>query len=64
MPNSSEQTKTYLLDDIEVVFTGRTAKRELKNNRIDERHEVKPANAEHGSWKKWVRLTDLYEIEE
>jgi len=52
------------LDDVEVVFTGRTAKRTLKNNRIDERFEVTPAEKELGSWKKWVRKTDLYEIEE
>ena len=63
MPGSSEHQKTYLLDDIEVVFTGRTAKRTLKNGRIDERFEVKPSNAELGSWTKWVRITDLYEIE-
>jgi hypothetical protein len=63
MPDSSEQ-KTYLLDDVEVVFTGRTAKRKLKNDRIDERFEVKPADKELGSWTKWVRITDLYEIEE
>lgn len=64
MPDSSEQQKTYLLDDVEVVFTGRTAKRTLKNDRIDERFEVTPAEKELGSWKKWVRKTDLYEIEE
>jgi hypothetical protein len=63
MPDSSEHQKTYLLDDIEVVFTGRTAKRSLKNDRIDERFEVKPSNNELGSWTKWVRITDLYEIE-
>lgn len=63
MPDSSEQ-KTYLLDDVEVVFTGRTAKRKLKKDRIDERFEVKPADKEFGSWTKWVRITDLYEIEE
>ncbi len=63
MQDSSEPVKTYLLNDIEVVFTGRTAKRTLKNNKIDERFEVKPANSTEGSWKKWVRKSDLYEIE-
>lgn len=63
MPDSSEPIKTYLLDDIEVVHTGRTAKRKLKKERIDERVEVKPANSAEGTWTRWVRETDLYEIE-
>ena len=63
MPDSSER-KTYLLDDVEVVFTGRVAKRTLKNNKVDERYEITPADAENGSWKKWVRKAELYEIEE
>lgn len=62
MPDSSEQSLTYLLDDIEVVLTGRQAVRTLKNNRQDERHEIKPADAEQGTWTKWVRMTDLYAI--
>lgn len=62
MPLSSEQSLTYLLDDIEVVLTGRAAIRELKNNRRDERHEIKPADPSLGTWTKWVRMTDLYTI--
>ncbi len=54
----------YLLDDVEVVKTGRTAKRKLKSNKVDERIEIKPANNEDGSWKKWVRENDLFTIEE
>ena len=59
-----DKEKTYLLDDVEVIFTGRVAKRQLKNNKTDERYEVKPSDSAFGSWKKWVRITDLYEIEE
>lgn len=54
--------KTYLLDDIEVVFTGRIANRNLKNNKVDTRHEIKPSDNANGSWTKWVRKIDLYEI--
>lgn len=64
MTEASEPKKIYLLNDIEVVFTGRKAKRTLKNNKIDERFEIQPANSNEGSWKKWVKQTDLYEIEE
>ncbi len=63
MEESSVQQKTYLLDDIEVVMTGRVAKRKLRNNKVDERIEIKPEFLEDGSWKRWVRKTDLYEIE-
>lgn len=61
MQDFSER-KTYLLDDIEVVLTGRTATRKLKRDRTDKRHEVTPSDNTSGSWKKWVRMTDLYEI--
>jgi hypothetical protein len=61
MPESTVQ-KTYLLDDVEVVLTGRIARRELKNNKIDERLEIQPADAINGSWKKWVRRAELYTI--
>jgi hypothetical protein len=63
MPDFSAP-KTYLLDDVEVALTGRTATRELRNNKVDERVEVTPADAENGSWKKWVRRAELYEIKE
>lgn len=64
MQKSLEMARTYLLDGLEVVFTGRTAKRTLKNDKIDIRFEIKPANSKEGSWKKWVKESDLYEIEE
>jgi len=62
MQESSEQ-QTFLLDDVEVVLTGRVAKRELKNNKIDERVEITPRKSAEGSWKKWVRRAELYKIE-
>lgn len=61
--------KTYVFEGLEVILTGRTAKRELKGSgraasRIDTIHEITPANKEDGSWTKWVRMSDLYEVEE
>jgi len=64
MPESSGQTKTWLFDNIEVVLTGRKANRKLKNDKVDERIEIQPAAEEEGTWKKWVRQSDLYEIEQ
>ncbi len=63
MQDSSEQTQTYLHEDVEVIKTGRTAQRKLRNDRIDERVEITPKTNTQGIWKKWVRETDLYKIE-
>jgi len=63
MQESSEQ-QTFLLDDVEVILTGRVATRELKNNKVDERVEITPRASLDGSWKKWVRRAELYKIEE
>jgi hypothetical protein len=59
---------SYVHDDIEVVLTGRVARKELAARggakaRFDERVEIKPKDDENGSWKKFVRMTDLYEIQ-
>jgi len=62
MTKTQEPTTQYLHDDAVVVLTGRVAKRTLKNNKIDERYEIKPADNGNGSWTKWVKKTDLYEI--
>lgn len=62
--------KKYVFNGTEVVLTGRTAKREVtavgrrSAGRTDTLHEIKPADPEEGSWKKWVRLNELYEIDE
>jgi len=55
--------KTYVYDSVEVVCTGRTAKRKLKNHKTDEKLEIEPAKSSEGTWKKWVRQAELYEIE-
>jgi len=54
---------------LEVVLTGKTAKREIGGTgraavRVDMIYEITPANKDDGSWKKWVRMTDLYEVSE
>ncbi len=59
----------YVYSGIEVVLTGRTAKKEIKGRgraatRLDIIHEIEPADKEQGSFKKWVRMEDLHEIME
>lgn len=73
MPESSEQTpKTYVYQETEVKLTGRTAKRAAggkasrrtpKTTTEQVVYEITPAEIENGSWKKWVRMAELYEIE-
>ena len=62
--------ETYVHNGIEVVTTGRTAHKKIEGrgrrvaSRIDLLHEITPADAEQGSWKKWVRKEELYQITE
>ena len=55
-------SKTYVHEAAEVVLTGRVAQKTLRSGKIDEVVEIKPANAENGSWKKWVKMSELFEI--
>lgn len=54
--------KTYVLDNVEVRKTGRTAERKLKSGKVDHLLEVTPVNEHVGSWKKWVREEELFEV--
>ncbi len=59
---------TYVYENVEVILTGRTAERSVgrktkrTNPRIDLLVEITPKDKEDGSWKKFVRMTDLYKI--
>ena len=62
---------TFVYDDTEVRLTGRKATREMpvakrrrdsSGPRTDELVEITPNDIEDGSWTKFVRRTDLYEI--
>ncbi len=58
---------SYVHNDTEVKLTGRTAERQIKGARGKAGtsvmlHEITPVDIESGSWRKWVRMIDLYEI--
>lgn len=61
-------TKNYVHNDTEVKLTGRAAEKLIpavgrkKEPRITYLYEITPTDPEVGSWKKWVRMVDLYEI--
>ena len=64
-------SERFVYDNQEVKKTGRRA---VKNSQPKARRsdrtpsnqdmlfEITPANSEDGTWKRWVRQTDLYEI--
>lgn len=60
--------QTYLLNNVEVKTTGRTAEKELvgrrHGNKVSILHEVTPLDQEQGSWKQWVNLEELFVIRE
>jgi len=54
--------KTYVYDGIEVVLTGRKAQKQLRSKKTDEVVEIEQADKESASFKKWVRMKELFEI--
>ncbi len=61
-------TTTYVYNETEVELTGRKAAREIKGTArrkepiVDELVEITPVDKETGSWKKFVRFKELYEV--
>ena len=51
----------YVYQNIEVILTGRIAEKKLRKS-VSTLYEITPLDKETGSWKKWVRITDLHEI--
>ena len=56
--------KTYVYDGVEVVLTGRKAKKPSNvANRVLVLYEVEPLDKESIQWKKWVSTRDIYTID-
>lgn len=53
---------TYVHDNIEVKKTGKTATKTLSSGKKDTLFEITPIHTMNGSWKKWVRDAELYEV--
>lgn len=58
----TEIRRLYVYENVEVVTTGRIATKSLSSGKIDQVIEITPVHQSSGSWKKWVREKDLYEI--
>lgn len=55
---------TYVLHDLEVRLTGRTASRPTPGSKVQELVEVTPSDENEGTWKKWVPRATLFQIQE
>ena len=54
---------SFVYENGEVVKTGRRAERKVRSGKVDELVEITPKDATTGSWKKWVREDELYEVQ-
>jgi hypothetical protein len=54
----------YVYEGVEVIKTGKKAAKELASKKIDTLYEITPSDRMVGSWKKWVRDSDLYVVEQ
>lgn len=65
----AEKQKTYVFEGTEVKLTGRTAvtKNELlakKGGTAAILHEIVPASQDFMQWVKWVRIDQLFEVQQ
>jgi hypothetical protein len=58
------EQKNYVYENTEVKLTGRKASKELRSSKIDELFEITPVDTIVGTWKKWVRMAELFEVQE
>jgi hypothetical protein len=59
----TDNTKTWVHDNVEVTKTGRTAQNKTRSGKPLELVEITPVDQRMvGTWKKWVKDTDLYEV--
>ena len=60
---------TYVHDGVEVKLTGREARKESQRRttrgrtpRVEILVEIQPVDVDSGTWKKWVKKEELFEI--
>lgn len=56
--------KSYVYENAEVIKTGRTASKELRSGKVDVLYEITPKHSTTGQWRKWVKNSDLFEVNE
>ncbi len=66
MEENADKEATYVLKGVEVMLTGRTAKKARRSGKEETLYEVKPTEfADSTSTKanSWVKLSELYKVE-
>jgi hypothetical protein len=53
---------SYVYDGTEIKRTGKQAQKTLSSGKIDTLVEITPIHTFNGSWKKWVRESELYQV--
>jgi len=51
-------------ENTEVKLTGRVASRPMSSGKTDVLNEIAPVDETGGKWKRWVRLSELFEIQD
>lgn len=59
---NTQSNQTYVLGDVEVKKTGRTATKTLPSGKVLIMEEITPVDEIVGRWKKWVDPTQLFII--
>lgn len=60
-----DEKQIFVYDNIAVEQTGRCASRTLPSGKVDVVYEITPVDKiENGGWRKWVRIGDLYTVNE
>lgn len=54
--------QTYVFEQVEVKKTGRTASQKLRSGKVDTIYEITPVEQINGSWKKWVRDNQMFQV--
>ena len=53
----------YVYENNEVRLTGRKASKTLRSDKVDVLVEITPVDTIVGTWKKWVRMAELFEVQ-
>ena len=59
---TTNTSESFVYENVEVIKTGRCANKTLPSGKKDTLFEITPKHSTSGSWKKWVRQTELFEI--